>query len=390
MALFIHQENQKILWSAINQSILFQNLGDSRETWFRNAVEQFYKKISSININQELLQKINKDFIQDMLKVLKTNQPIAQPVQPPTPPQFYQPNNSQPSNSQPSNSQPSNSQQSNSQQSNYQPNSSQPSNYQSSNSQHSNYQPNNSQQSNSYYNPNPSYYDPPPSRYLQPPQLQQHPQQPSNNIQYSLEPTNTVSRDYLADQKQSEINKQFTSRLDQYNNMIAKNIPVANFKEGQMDEPITNMDALIKQHMIDRDQVLQYDPPPTSNQINNTSTNSPPILKIQETLDKPIENIIEFRTDDSPNMINQIKNVNQQGNSVHWSANQDSIFALKTKVDYIAEELIALKTELRDEFTKGFSDLRTFLLSQQLKPHEQQQQHQHQYIQSDQSPAPLS
>ena len=117
MALFIHQENQKILWSAINQSILFQNLGDSRETWFRNAVEQFYKKISGISINHDLLQKINKDFIQDMLKVLKTNQPIAQPVaQPPPPTQFYQPNHSQPIN----------------------------------------YQPNSSQQSNSYYNPNPS------------------------------------------------------------------------------------------------------------------------------------------------------------------------------------------------------------------------------------------
>ena len=367
MALFIHQENQKILWSAINQSILFQNLGDSRETWFRNAVEQFYKKISGISINHDLLQKINKDFIQDMLKVLKTNQPIAQPVQPPPPTQFYQPINSHPNNSHPNNSHPINSQQSNSQQSNS--------------------QQSNSQQSNSYYNPNPSYYDPHPSRYTQPSQLQQQQQQQhqSSNIQYSLEPTNTVSRDYLADQKQSEITKQFTNRLDQYNNMIAKNIPVANFKEGQLDEPITNMDALIKQHMIDRDQVLQY--ATTSNQINNTRTNSPPILKIQETLDKPIENIIEFRTDDSPNMINQIKNVNQQGNSVHWSANQDSIFALKTKVDYIAEELNTLKTELRDEFTKGFSDLRTLLLSQHMKPQEQQQQHQ--YIQSDQSPTPL-
>ena len=341
MTLFIHQENQKILWSAINQSILFQNLGDSRESWFRNAVEQFYKKISGISINQELLQKINKDFIQDMLKVLKTNQPIAQqiaqPVQLPAPTQFYQSNHSQPINS--------------------------------------------------YYNPNPSYYDPHPSRYTQPSQLQQQQQQQhqSSNIQYSLEPTNTVSRDYLSDQKQSEITKQFTDRLDQYNNMIAKNIPVANFKEGQLDEPITNMDALIKQHMIDRDQVLQY--ATTSNQINNTRTNSPPILKIQETLDKPIENIIEFRTDDSPNMINQMKNSNQQGNSVHWSANQDSIFALKTKVDYIAEELNTLKTELRDEFTKGFLDLRTLLLSQH-QPKQEPPLHQYQYIQSEQSPAP--
>ena len=387
MALFIHQENQKILWSAINQSILFQNLGDSRETWFRNAVEQFYKKISGISINHDLLQKINKDFIQDMLKVLKTNQPIAQhfqdmlkvlktnqpiaqPVQPPPPTQFYQPINSHPNNSHPNNSHPINSQQSNSQQSNS--------------------QQSNSQQSNSYYNPNPSYYDPHPSRYTQPSQLQQQQQQQqqqhqSSNIQYSLEPTNTVSRDYLSDQKQSEITKQFTDRLDQYNNMIAKNIPVANFKEGQLDEPITNMDALIKQHMIDRDQVLQY--ATTSNQINNTRTNSPPILKIQETLDKPIENIIEFRTDDSPNMINQIKNVNQQGNSVHWSANQDSIFALKTKVDYIAEELNTLKTELRDEFTKGFLDLRTLLLSQH-QPKQEPPLHQYQYIQSEQSPAP--
>ena len=70
MALFIHGENQKILWNAISQSILFQNLGDSKEPWFRNAVEQFYKKIEGISINTELLQKINRDFIQEMLKVL--------------------------------------------------------------------------------------------------------------------------------------------------------------------------------------------------------------------------------------------------------------------------------------------------------------------------------
>ena len=82
MALFIHTENQKILWNAISQSILFQTLGDSRESWFRNAVEQFYKKISGININIELLQKINKDFIQDMLKVLKNTAPTSTPVQP--------------------------------------------------------------------------------------------------------------------------------------------------------------------------------------------------------------------------------------------------------------------------------------------------------------------
>ena len=143
--------------------------------------------------------------------------------------------------------------------------------------------------------------------------------------------------------------------------------PIANFKEGTTDEPISNMDELVKRHIMERDQVIQYAQPPPMQQQPTQSTH--PVLKIQEVINKPIENVIEFKSDDSPNTIQK---------SVHWtsdSTNADSpklgqditimlseISTLKQTVEHITFELLTLKTglhnEIREEFSKGFSELR--------------------------------
>jgi len=321
MALFIHPENQKILWNAISQSNLFQNLGDSRESWFRNAVEQFYKKISGININIELLQKINKDFIQDILKVLK-NITLSQTN---ALPQFYQPSTTPQSTIQ---------QPSTAQQSTIQP------------------------QSNYQYNSNSTYYNPEQNIYTNLSQSTHNTNQVTpninQNISYTLDSNKSASRDYISEKKQDEINSKFTNRLNQYNDLIIKNIPSANFKESEMDKPISNMDELVKRHMMERDQVLQYEQQSQPNQSTH------PILKIQEVINKPIENIIEFKVDDSPNTIQKL---------VHWNdSTQDittllsEISTLKQTVENITAELLTLKTglhnEIQEEFSKGFLELR--------------------------------
>ena len=386
MALFIHAENQKILWSAISQSVLFQNLGNSRESWFRSAVEQFYQKIVNIPINPDLLQRVNKDFIQDMLKNLKnisinTSVPPIQPnaplnnnnnnntLHPPTPqqPQYYNP----------------------SVQNSYQP----------------------QQQPLPHQQPQYQYQQ---SQFYTPPSNASNP----SNITYSMEPADTtLTRDYLAEQKQNQLSQQFNSRQEQYNSMLAKPLPKeVNFSEGKLDEPISNMGDLIKQHMMERDnEVRKYAPPPPQQQYQQRQqqqqqqqhplpyqpqhpplqyqqqqqqqqSSRPAILKIDDRVIPPPENIVEMG----------------QGKNVHWpdevqrtasdqdqrtSSDQvqrtasdqaqqtstdiripqsDELPRDKHKIKLTQEVLSTLKDELREEirkeFEKGFAELRGLLI----------------------------
>jgi len=70
MSLYVHPENQKMLWSAISKSLLFQNLGTSQEDWFRSVVQQMHDRTPSV-VDTEQLSKMNKDTILVMLDVLK-------------------------------------------------------------------------------------------------------------------------------------------------------------------------------------------------------------------------------------------------------------------------------------------------------------------------------
>lgn len=269
MSLFIHNDNQKLLWNAISQSNLFKNLGNARESWFRLAIEQFYHKISGYYIEPNTLLKINKECIQEMINKLKSDSIKERP--------------------------------------------------------------------------NPIRVD--------------------NTVSInSFEPANkSASRDFLLEQKQTEINTQFNNRIDQYN-ITPKTTPIANFKETQLDEPITNMEELIKQHMMERDQVMSYAIPPTNTPNKTQSLNSinpsTPILKIQEVIatSDVISDVIEFRIDDTPETISKTIN------SVHWtkddSANATNALLMQ-KVDDMVEYLKQLKEELRNEIIKGFAELQS-------------------------------
>ena len=270
MSLFIHNDNQKLLWNAISQSNLFKSLGNARESWFRLAIEQFYHKISGYYIEPARLLKINKECIQEMINKLKTDS-IKEP-------------------------------------------------------------------------PNPIRVD--------------------NIVSIkSFEPANTsASRDFLLEQKQTEINTQFNNRIDQYN-ITPKPTPIANFKETQLDEPITNMEELIKQHMMERDQVMSYAIPPTNTPNKTQSLNLPvtPILKIQEVIatSDVISDVIEFKVDDTP------KTISKTINSVHWTKD-DTVNTtnatnalLMQKVDDMVEYLKQIKEELRNEIIKGFAELQS-------------------------------
>jgi hypothetical protein len=73
MSLYVHPENQNMLWSAISKSVLFQNLGTDKESWFRSVIQQMHDRTPSVT-DTEHLTKMNKDTILVMLDVLKNNQ----------------------------------------------------------------------------------------------------------------------------------------------------------------------------------------------------------------------------------------------------------------------------------------------------------------------------
>jgi hypothetical protein len=162
-----------------------------------------------------------------------------------------------------------------------------------------------------------------------------------------------ASRDYLLEQKQDEMTKQFNSRTEQYQAMIAKNIPNVNFpKEVSIDEPISNMDELVKRHLQEREQeLLKYTPAPSPQSTHQPVISSnPPLLKISD-LDAPIkETVIEFHTNDAPNNL---------GKNVHWT-NENKSTISKEDFELLRTEMYnEIRNEIRNEFKKGFTELIT-------------------------------
>lgn len=75
MSLYIHQENQKLLWDSIHQYPLFQNFSHQnpqiKEQWFRNIIEKFYEhnRFKSLTIKE--VQQLNRETILYMIEDLK-------------------------------------------------------------------------------------------------------------------------------------------------------------------------------------------------------------------------------------------------------------------------------------------------------------------------------
>lgn len=273
MSLYIHPENQTILWNAIMSSPLFPNFNTypkRKEDWFREAIQMFYKNSKKV-INSQELQIMNRDTIAYMVNKMK----------------IYHRN---------------------------------------SNTLH--------------------LYNKPPSINMGMIDINKQ-----ANLGRVGDTGSIATRSIITEQKEEFISRQFNERQKDYQSMLLNEPPKdVDFHTMSMDEPISNMEELIKQHMLERDaELIQYAPPPIINNSKNISTsNNTPILKIDNTtIEAPfLTNVIEFNSDDAPNTI---------GKNVHWSRNDSTVSSLLETTDISGINLNDVKqsiTDLREEYYK--------------------------------------
>ena len=75
MALFIHSENQNLLWTIISNMDITKSVfvegSPKKSIWFKNVIEEFYIKLYGRNINAQQLREINKEVIAYMVDNLR-------------------------------------------------------------------------------------------------------------------------------------------------------------------------------------------------------------------------------------------------------------------------------------------------------------------------------
>jgi hypothetical protein len=75
--LFIHPENQELLWNILNKKENVHN----REHWFRNCIQHFYDKIQNENLvinDKDSLENMNKNVLSYMIQNLHQSKPEIQ------------------------------------------------------------------------------------------------------------------------------------------------------------------------------------------------------------------------------------------------------------------------------------------------------------------------
>jgi hypothetical protein len=71
MNLYIHQENQQLLWNTISKTSLFSSSSrEHRNIWFKNIIQYFYERNPHV-YDTSSLQKINRETISYMVEQLK-------------------------------------------------------------------------------------------------------------------------------------------------------------------------------------------------------------------------------------------------------------------------------------------------------------------------------
>lgn len=92
----------------------------------------------------------------------------------------------------------------------------------------------------------------------------------------SMTENKTVTRGYISEQKQEELNKQFSDRQKDYQ-LMSKNEPIQEVHfHLEEDKPIDNMEELIQNHMRARSELaLLVPPPPAILPETNAATTSP-------------------------------------------------------------------------------------------------------------------
>jgi len=73
MSLYIHHENQTLLWNTLQKNPKFQNLTINKQEWFSNIIKAFYENIQYLPplTPQDLLQ-INRQTITYMMEEINT------------------------------------------------------------------------------------------------------------------------------------------------------------------------------------------------------------------------------------------------------------------------------------------------------------------------------
>ena len=70
MSLFIHPENQRVLWTTINKANGFSEKRDV-DQWFKQVIAHFYSHNSHRVLGRDDLLKLNKETIEYMIQQLK-------------------------------------------------------------------------------------------------------------------------------------------------------------------------------------------------------------------------------------------------------------------------------------------------------------------------------
>jgi len=140
-----------------------------------------------------------------------------------------------------------------------------------------------------------------------------------------------ASRDYIAEQKQLEINQQFLNRQQEYE--IKQPAPQEiDFRETKYDEPIEDMEYLIQQHMKQRELDMRpYDVPPIPITQTDAPMSSLEVIEINEDIEQtnsPKKTVQWSDQNDMPLQIQELKN---------------ELIEMKTMMSTIYDELILLK-----------------------------------------------
>jgi hypothetical protein len=68
MAIYIHPENQKLLWNTIQKNAKFHQLPFSKEDWFSNTIKSFYERVQYKNLTHQELMNLNRQTIAYMME----------------------------------------------------------------------------------------------------------------------------------------------------------------------------------------------------------------------------------------------------------------------------------------------------------------------------------
>lgn len=98
MSLFVHPENQKILWNIINGNPFiiryFENKPhQTKELWFKQSIEDFYTRVQGKHIDPNELNNLNKEALTSMIQSVHLQNPqyTAHNSSQYTPPQEHAP-----------------------------------------------------------------------------------------------------------------------------------------------------------------------------------------------------------------------------------------------------------------------------------------------------------